>query len=138
MTACGNSTPRYRPAGFGRARSILGAIQKSRRAGGLPLDRRQRLPEVDRQSTGEDVTVGFLWDFHLPGLLSPTISGEESGWLLRDWRVWGALQSRGVTGGGEGVVGGTARVPAGSRAVSVVSAARPRVFLQKSPRRVRR
>jgi hypothetical protein len=38
------------------------------------------------------------------GVLSPAISGEESGRLLRDWRVWGALQSRGVTGGGESVV----------------------------------
>src|SRR5262249_8593312 len=48
----------------------------------------------------------------------PAISREESRRVLRDWRVWGALQSRGVTGGGEGGVGGTARVPSGSHTVS--------------------
>src|SRR6516162_1567335 len=39
---------------------------------------------------------------------------------MDDWRVWGALQSRGVTGGGEGIVEGAPRVPSGSHTGSVV------------------
>jgi hypothetical protein len=34
--------------------------------------------------------------------------------------VWGALQSRGVTSGGEGVVEGSLRVPSGSQRVNSV------------------
>jgi len=45
--------------------------------------------------------------------------------------VWGALQSRGVTGGGEGVVEATRRVPAGSRTVSGVQAQDPACFARK-------
>jgi hypothetical protein len=85
---------------------------------GVPLYRRQRLLEVDRSRPSEDVTAGFLWDFQPQGRLSPAISGEESRWLLRDWRVWGALQSRGVTRGGEGIGGMAPRVPAGNPPLS--------------------
>ena len=51
--------------------------------------------------------------------------------------MWGALQSRGVTGGGEGVVEATARVPAGSRAVSRVQPRNPACFCRKVQRVIR-
>jgi hypothetical protein len=101
---------------------------------GLPVERRRRLPEVDRAVAREDVTPGHPWDFHLPGVLSPAVSGEESRWVLRDWGVWSALQSRGVRGGGEGVVEGTARVPSGSHTVSSVLTRDPACFCRKIPR----
>ena len=46
-------------------------------------------------------------------------------------RVWGALQYRGVTGGGEGVVKATVRVPAGSHTVSVVLTQDPACFCEE-------
>ena len=79
---------------------------------GLPAIRSQRLPEVDRPAVGGAVIGWFTWQFHLQRRLSPAISGEESGWVLRDRRVWGALQNRGVTGEREGVADRTPRVPA--------------------------
>ena len=98
---------------------------------GLPLGQHLRLPEVDRQRTSDDVTPQCLWDFPPQGVLSPAISGEESERVLRDWRVWGALQSRGVTGGGEGVVEATPRVPARSQTVSGVLIQNPAWFCGK-------
>jgi hypothetical protein len=34
---------------------------------------------------------GLLWYFQSSGRLSPAVPGEESGRVLRHWRVWGAL-----------------------------------------------
>ena len=42
------------------------------------MDRRQRLPEVDRSKTSEDVTARFLREFQPQGVLSPAVFGEES------------------------------------------------------------
>jgi hypothetical protein len=71
--------------------------------GGLPTERRCGLLEVDRQRPTEVVSSGFLWNFRPQGVLSPAVSGEESRRVLRDWGMWGSLQSRGVTSGGEGL-----------------------------------
>ena len=108
-------------------RVSTGALQS-----GLPLDRRQRLPEVDRQSTGEDVTVGFLWDFQPSGRLSPAILSEESRWVLRDWRVWSSLQSRGVTNGSQGISAGTTLISVGRQRVNSWRIQDPADFCRKT------
>ena len=51
--------------------------------------------------------------------LSPAVPREESEWVLRDRGLRNSLQTRGVTGGGEGVVFAMPRVPTGSRVVSI-------------------
>jgi hypothetical protein len=48
--------------------------------------------------------------------------------------VWGALQSRGVTGGAEGVVDATPRVPTGSHTVIAVLTQAPACFCRKIER----
>ena len=68
------------------------------------MDRRQRLPKFDRCGTAGDVTMQILGDFQPQGRLSPVVPREESERVLRRWRVWGSLQTRGVTGGREGVM----------------------------------
>ena len=78
------------------------------------------------------VTPEISWDFHSSGVLSPAISGEEPRRVLRDWRVWGALQICGVTGGGEGVVEATRRVSAGSHTVRGVLTQDPGCFCRKT------
>jgi len=105
--------------------------KRSERAAGLPPERRQRLLKVDRSRPTRKVNAEISWDFHASGVLSPAISGEESERVLRDRRVWGALQICGVTGGGEGVAGATARVPAGSQPVSGVLGRDPACFCRK-------
>jgi hypothetical protein len=49
---------------------------------GLPMERRQRLPKVDRAAARADLTRCQPWDFRLSGVLPPAVPGEESGWLL--------------------------------------------------------
>jgi hypothetical protein len=85
---------------------------------GLPPDRRQCLPEVDRSATAKEVIAGFSWDFQPPGRLPPAISGEESRWVLRHRGMRGPLQIRGVTGGGEGVVSVVTLFSAGRQRVT--------------------
>jgi tripartite-type tricarboxylate transporter receptor subunit TctC len=51
---------------------------------------------------------------------------------LRDWRVWGALQICGVTGGGEGVVEATPRVSVGSQVVRSVPDRNPAYFRSRT------
>src|SRR5204862_5177454 len=46
--------------------------------------------------------------------LSPAVSGQESGRVLRDRGVWSPLQIRRVGAGREGTVDGTLRVPSRS------------------------
>jgi hypothetical protein len=104
----------------------------------LPVERWGRLPEVDRSRASGKVTARFSRDFQPSGRLSPAVPGEESRRVLRDWRVWGALQSRGVTGGGESVGASKPRVPTGSYTVRGVQPPGPCVSLQKNPARDRR
>ena len=59
--------------------------------------------EVYRSMTGDVVIAGFRRDFQRQGVLSPAVAREESGWLLRDWGVWSALQICGVIYRREGV-----------------------------------
>jgi len=72
---------------------------KPRMAVGPPTDRRHRLPEVDRQRLAAAVDGGISWEIHSSGVLSPAVPREESERVLRDWRVWGSLETRGVTSG---------------------------------------
>lgn len=41
--------------------------------------------------TAATVNAGIQEGFHRPGKLSPAVPREESGWVLRDWRMWGAI-----------------------------------------------
>ena len=79
------------------------------------------------------VNAGFLWDFQPQGALSPAVPGEESERVLRHWRVWRALQTRGVTGGREGVVGGRPRVLAANQRVTGWPPRRSTYFRGKTP-----
>ena len=58
-----------------------------------------------------------MWDIQPQGVLSPAVSGEESGWVLPGSLMRGHLQVRGVTGGGEGVGERVILFPAGRREV---------------------
>ena len=98
-------------------------------AGSASTSTESRLVCINRRCNG-----GVSVDFQPQGVISPAVPGEESRWLLRDWRVWCALQSRGVTGGREGVDGATPRVPAGSHTVSGVQTGEPPYFRRKIQR----
>src|SRR6266699_5024772 len=64
--------------------------------------------------------------------LSPAISCEESRRVLRDWRVWSALQICGVTGGGEGVVADLTLVSAVRQRVTTCRIQDPADFCRKT------
>jgi hypothetical protein len=100
---------------------------------GLPVERHERLLKVDRLRDGGSVTAWIPWYFQASGRLSPTVSGEESRWILRDWRVWGALQSRGVTGGGNGIRAGFTLFSAGKQRVTKRWIRDPGYFCGKTP-----
>jgi hypothetical protein len=51
--------------------------------GGLPTVLTRRLPEIYRTDPSGAVTPWFLAAFLLTGGVSPAVSGEESGWVLR-------------------------------------------------------
>jgi hypothetical protein len=95
-----------RRQGAGAIRSTL-----SRFEGGLLPDRCRGRLKVDRQATNRAMTPGILCDLQPQSVLSPTVSGEESRWLLPDWRVRSAFQIRGVRNGAEGVVDGITNRP---------------------------
>ena len=95
---------------------------------------RRRLPKLDRTIANGDVTDGFPELFRLQRRLPPDVPREESQWLLRDRTVWGSLQTRGVTGGGEGVADGTPRVPSGNPLVSRVQDRDAAYFCRKIQR----
>jgi len=59
----------------------------------------QRLPEVDRIDPGSEVTSWFPGTFLLCGGLSPAVSGEESGWVLRVERDWSFVSDWGERAG---------------------------------------
>jgi hypothetical protein len=101
---------------------------------GLPAERRQRRLKVYWSTDVDDVTAQIPCDKSPHRGLSPAVPREESGRVLRHWRVWGALQSRGVTGGGEGVVEASPRVPAGSHAVSGAPPEDPAGFCRRIQR----
>jgi len=51
----------------GRGRSVVSGYGNAGASVGLPLDRRRRLPIVDRQSISDDGTVDIAWDFQPQG-----------------------------------------------------------------------
>jgi hypothetical protein len=59
---------------YQRVNLVLSAATVSVKIG-LPPDRRQRLPKVYRLRAHDDINCCFLWDFMLPGRLSPIVSG---------------------------------------------------------------
>ena len=65
--------------------------------------------------------------------LSPAVSREESKRVLRDRRLWSFLQTRGVTGGGEGVAVVTPRVFACNQRVTCWLGRRFTLFCRKTP-----
>ena len=65
--------------------------------------------------------------------MPPAVPGEESERVLRHWRVWSSLQTRGVTGGGEGVVAGSSRVLACNQRVTRWPRRESAYFCRKMP-----
>jgi hypothetical protein len=100
LEQAGSTRKRINDGGLIRAQPGIDVVEFH---AGLPLDRHQRLLKDYRQRDHGDVTAQFPLRKTLQRRLSPAISCEESRWLLRNWRVRGALQIRGVTGGGEGI-----------------------------------
>ena len=100
---------------------------------GLPLDRRQRRPQVYPRHDHGDVTAHFPWDLSLQRRLSPAVPGEESGRVLRYWGMRNSLQNCGVAGGGEGVTTRVSWFPSGGQ--RVISRRRERFpyFCRKTP-----
>ena len=72
-------------------RLIFDAILSSRRSG-LPADRAERLPEVDRIRTRNNATPWFPCDIRRHRRLSPAVLREESEGVLRDWGLRSSLQ----------------------------------------------
>ena len=98
---------------------------------GLSVEQQQRLPKIDRTEFAGALNAQISWQSRPLGALSPAVPREESEWVLRDWRLRGSLQIRGVTSRGEGVAEATPRVPAGNQLVSGVFSQDPAWFCGK-------
>jgi hypothetical protein len=69
--------------GFGKHKMLFAVVDNSGSSGGLPNVLSQRLLEIYRSGFCRVVTPWFSCRFLLSGLVSPAVSGEESGGVLR-------------------------------------------------------
>jgi hypothetical protein len=86
-------------SGFGKHKMLFAVVDNSGSSGGLPNVLSQRLLEIYRSGFCRVVTPWFSCRFLLSGLVSPAVSGEESGGVLRVEGDGSFVSNRWITAG---------------------------------------